>query len=241
MNYSINYIIAIYIGPNRPYPKYQEKFKNDPMFFVKTHVDFLNKCYDSNIQLATFLFNEDMSDELKQIAIQTINQIKTMNVEIVFRPNIGFSYGGWNETIKRNINDYDYFFLIEDDYIPINSKFYEDFVTHCTLEYPFVSTLVNEYAPGKLHAACSNSIVRADVCKIILERYKELFLVVKSNIANDAYHTQMTFLDLFTSLGYGMRDMTYKYSTPFNCNCYTNEIKIYGNKELPPILVPIIP
>jgi hypothetical protein len=241
MDYKVNYITVIYIGPNRDYASYQDKFKNDPMFFARHHVDFLNRCENSKVELATFVFNDDMPNELKQLAIDTVSQIKTMRVEIVFRTNVGFSYGAWNDMIKKNINDFDYFFLIEDDYVPVETNFYEDFVDRCTLEYPFVSTYVDNYEPGKFCASCSNSMIRADVCKIILEKYNELFLVTLSDRLQDAWHTQMNFLNLFTQSGYGMRDILHKYSTPHNSNCHINKITVFGNKDFPPMLVPIIP
>ena len=60
--YRINYIPVIYIGPNRDYVSYQQKFKNDPMFFANTHAEFLNNCHNTNIKKATFVFNDDISD-----------------------------------------------------------------------------------------------------------------------------------------------------------------------------------
>jgi hypothetical protein len=241
MDYKINYVPVFYIGPNRNYASYQEKFKNDPMFFVRYHVKFLNTCENSKIKRTTFVFNDDISDELKDLILQTVSKIKTMEVEVIFRENCGFSYGAWNDVIKKNLNDFDYFFLIEDDYIPVKPDFYEDFVDRCTPEYPYVSTFVDEYQPGKFCASCSNSIIRADVCKDILQKYNELFLVNPTNILQDAWNTQMNFLNLFTQSGYGMRDILHKYSTPHNSDCNINRITVFGNKDLPHILVPIIP
>lgn len=241
MSYTINYIPVIYIGPNRDYASYQEKFKTDPMFFARTHVDFLNKCVDTNIKRATFVFNDDISEELQNLAIETVSQIKTMEAEIIFRRNNGYSYGAWNDVVKKNLDEFDYFFLIEDDSIPLEPTFYEHFVERCTLEYPFISTYISEHEPGKFHAACPNGIIRADVCKEILQKYNELFVVNNSNRLPDAWDTQIKFLNLFTESGYGMRDILDKYSTPHNLNCNINDIRIFGNPEFPYNIVPIIP
>lgn len=241
MNYTINYIPVIYIGPNRDYASYQEKFRTDPMFFARTQVDFLNRCVDTPIKLATFVFNDDISDELKALAVETVSKITTMQYEVVFRRNSGYSYGAWNDMVKKNMNSFDYFFLIEDDSIPLEPDFYEHFVERCTLEYPFVSTFVDEYEPGKFCSSCPNSIIRADICRKIFEKYNELFLVNNSTRLQDAWDTQMKFLTLFTNEGYGMRDILDKYSTPHNLNCNINDIRIFGNKDLPHVIVPIIP
>lgn len=241
MSYTINYIPVFYIGPNRDYVSYQEKFRTDPMFFAKTHVNFLNRCVDTSIQKATFVFNDDISDELKFLATETVAQIKTMDAEVIFRKNGGYSYGAWRDMIKKNLNDFEYFFLIEDDCIPLETNFYEHFVERCTTEYPFVCTFVSECKPGKLHAASSNSIIRADICKKIFEKYGEIFLVNESTKLHDAWDTQMNFLNLFTESGYGMRDILDKYSTPHNLNCNINDIRTFGNPEFPHNIVPIIP
>ena len=241
MSYSINYIPVIYIGPNRDYASYQEKFRNDPMFFARAHVEFLNRCTDTPIKKATFVFNDDISDEVKMLAVETVSQIKTMEAEVVFRRNSGYSYGAWRDMIKKNLNDFDYFFLIEDDSIPLEPNFYEHFVERCTPEYPFVSTFVDEYEPGKFCSSCPNSIIRADICKKVLEEHGELFFVHDSTRLQDAWDTQMRFLDYFTKSGYGMRDILDKYSTPHNLNCHINDIRIFGDRNLPHCIVPIIP
>lgn len=241
MGYNINYVSVFYIGPNRDYASYQEKFKTDPMFFARTHVDFLNQCNNNNIKKATFVFNDDITDELKMLAVETVCQIKTMDTEVIFRKNTGFSYGAWNDVIKKNLNDFDYFFLIEDDYIPTETDFYQHFVARCTSEYPYVSTFVDEYEPGKFCASCSNAIIRADACRAIYEKYNEIFVVQDSIRLQDAWWTQMNFLNLFTENGYGMRDILDKYSTHHNTNCHTNQITVFGNPKLPPCLIPIIP
>lgn len=241
MTYTINYIPVFYIGPNRDYASYQEKFRTDPMFFAKKHVDFLNRCIDTPIKKATFVFNDDISDELKVLATEVASQIKTMDVEVVFRRNSGYSYGAWNDMIKKNLNEFDYFFLIEDDSIPLETTFYEHFVERCTPEYPFISTFVDEYEPGKFCSSCPNSIIRADICKKILAKYGELFLVNNSTRLQDAWDTQMKFLNLFVDSGYGMRDILDKYSTPHNLNCNINDIRIFGDRTKPHNIVPIIP
>lgn len=239
--YSINYIPVIYIGPNRDYVSYQQKFKNDPMFFANVHAEFLNNCHKTNIKKATFVFNDDISDELKEMAKNVVSKIQTMETEIIFRTNSGYSYGAWKDIVKKNINDFDYFFLIEDDSIPLSPDFYEYFVEKCNDEYPIVATYILEHSPGKFHAACPNSLLKADVCRKILQTYNELFMVNQSNRLEDAWDTQTRFYDLFVQSGYKMIDILDKYSTPHNLNCNINDVRVFGNPNNPPNIVPIIP
>lgn len=241
---SINYIVAIYIGKrgithegDLGYIQYHEKFKVDPLFFAKIHRDFLSSCQNSKITKASFVFNDDISDDIKKMALEEI-KLTNMDYEIIFRKNNGYSYGAWNDTILKNINDYDYFFMIEDDCIPLETDFYEYFIECCTLETPIVATYVNPNPP--IHAASSNSIVRADVCREILNKTGKLFFVNNSNSLPDAWDTQTYFFKYFMENGYKMRDILDKYSTPHALNCRINHVVIFGNKENPHCIVPII-
>lgn len=239
--YNINYIVVFYIGPNRNYHSYQQKFKTDPMFFADKHVEFLNTCQNTNIKKASFVFNDDINDDLKIMATNTVSKIESMETEIIFRKNCGYSYGAWRDVVIKNINDFDYFFLIEDDSLPVNSNFYEYFVEKCNDEYPIIATYVKEHQPGKFHAASSNSLVKADVCRKVIQTSGELFFVNQSNRLEDAWDTQTRFYDHFTNLGYKMTDILDKYSTPHNLNCNINDVRIFGNPNNPPNIIPIIP
>lgn len=246
---SINYIVVMYIGKRGVtvegelgYLQYEEKFKTDPLFFAKKHRDFLSKCENSKITKASFVFNDDISEDIKRMAIEEI-KLSNMDYEVIFRKNNGYSYGAWNDVILKNINDYDYFFMIEDDTIPLETNFYEYFVECCTLETPIVATYVNPNPP--VHAASSNSIVRADVCREILNKTGKLFFVNNSNALPDAWDTQTYFFKYFTENGYKMRDILDKYSTPHALNCRINQVVVFGNPNFPhnivPIIIPLLP
>lgn len=132
MSYNkINYIVAFYIGKNRGYDHYKHKFVYDPLFFVREHVKFVETC-NSNI-FPTFVFNDDIPDSIKTDIIDLCP-----NIEIIFRPNNGFSYGAWNDAIIKNIDLYDYFFIIEDDYIPTSADFCEPFLNKISDIVPYV-------------------------------------------------------------------------------------------------------
>lgn len=241
---NINYIVVMYIGKrgiSNPgelgYLQYEEKFKTDPLFFAKIHRDFLSTCVDGKITKATFVFNDDISDDIKNSALNEI-KLSNMNYEVIFRKNNGFSYGAWNDIIMKNLNDHDYFFMIEDDCIPLETDFYEYFIECCTLETPIVATYVSPNPP--IHAASSNSIVRADVCREILDKTGKLFFVNNSNSLSDAWNTQTYFFKYFTENGYKMRDILDKYSTPHLLDCNINKIVTFGNPEFPHCIVPIV-
>lgn len=77
---------------------YVEKFKTDPFFFVKKHLDFLSTC-NNNIKCSTFMFNDGLDDVLK--AYLSRISLPNMKLEVIFRKNSAFSYGDWSDGIIK--------------------------------------------------------------------------------------------------------------------------------------------
>jgi hypothetical protein len=234
---TINYIAVFYIGPNRTYKSYQAKFDIDPLYFFKIHLDFLSTC-NADIKLSTFVFNDDISQDLKSEIHKLAEQSEIAN-EIVFRQNGGFSYGAWNDIIKKNINDFDYFFMIEDDYIPDAPDFYIPFQNKITDSIPYCCTYIG-ILNGIRHAASSNGMIQAKACKDILSKYQEIFKVDLSNSLHQAWQTQLTFLDYLTEQNYDITDIIDLYSVQHALNCNTNDVRIFGQQDSRCLILPIL-
>lgn len=244
MTIKVNYIAAFYIGPNRTFPYYQEAFKNDPLCFVRKHIEFSE--YAENISKFSFVFNDDIDDILKE-EILTLSQGR--NIEVIFRSNQGYSYGAWDEVIKRNLNDYDYFFLIEDDYLPNYTTFVLPFVERLKDNVAYACSLVVEISNkidkmipedlGKFkHPSISNGMISAKACKDILKKYGVLFRLQEGATKEIGYWNQIYFLKNFTDSGYDIVDTTDAFSSPY-LNTSTGAVKLFGNTEYPPLLFPI--
>lgn len=244
MSTKVNYIAAFYIGPNRTFPYYQQAFKQDPLCFIRKHAEFSE--YAQNIDRFSFVINDDISEELKEEIIQIA---KGKNIELLFRPNNGYSYGAWNDVIMRNLNDFDYFFLIEDDYIPnftgfvipFVNKFKEDTAYVCSLMVE-INNKINAMVPEDLgtfrHPSISNGMLSSRIAKIVLSKFNTIFRLQKGSTQEIGYWNQIYFLKNFTDMGYDVNDTTEEFSSPY-LNTSTGEVKIYGNTEKPPLLMPI--
>lgn len=235
--YTINYIAAFNIGPNRPGP-YVEAFQTDPLCFIRMHRDFLNTCVGTNITMGTFVINDDIDDEIKQKVLYCAEQSK-IPLTIIFRKNGGYSYGAWNDAIKYAVNNFDYFFMIEDDYIPDANDFYIPFVERTNETTPYVCGYVG-IDSGVLHAAHSNGIISQAACKKVLETNEQLFVVNETKTLEDAWECQRNFLNNFTNLGYKITDITDQYLTRHMMDCYNIRISEFGNAEGRCLLHPII-
>lgn len=237
--YKINYIVAFYIGDNRAYSSYIDKFGYDPLYFVKKHLTFLQPL-NNNVKKATFVFNGGLSKEL-QDEVMALAKNSTIEIEILVRENSSFSYGAWDMAISRNINSFDYFFVIEDDYIPIQENFYEYFVEKCSYEFPYVCQYVdhNYTIETPYHPSISNGLLRAENCKLIFEKYNQIFRLTSGKSYQTGWDNQVSFYRNFVDEGFGALDILDKYSVPFACINKTPSIEWYGDVNNPSIIVPI--
>jgi len=244
MTTKVNYIAAFYIGPNRTFPYYQQAFKEDPLCFVRKHVEFSE--YAENIERFSFVINDDISEEQKK---EIIDITRGKNIELLFRPNNGYSYGAWNDVIKRNFNDFDYFFLIEDDYMPNFTNFSLPFIQRLKENVAYVCSLMVEIGHevdtmvpediGKFkHPSISNGMLSAEACKKVLEKYNVIFRIQSGSTKEIGYWNQTYYLKNFTDMGYEVSDTIDEFCSPY-LNTSTGEVKIYGNPEHPPLLFPI--
>lgn len=235
----INYIAVFYIGDNRDYENYQELSKTDPLYFIERHIEFLKTCTDE-VALASFVVNDDISDELKAEITNAVSELD-INNEVVFRKNGGYSYGGWNDVIIKNLHDYDYFFMIEDDYVPENPESFEPFLERITDATPYVCCVANTGTVGKLHAANSNGMVSAEACRKVYEKTGSVFRVKDDAVTiQEAWWIQVNFLDSFTEMGYNIRDILDEYSVIHPLNCHENHLSIFGDIDNPTPIKPIL-
>ena len=248
MTTKVNYIVASYIGPNRTYPHYQALFDNNPLYFFKKHINFLNTLPHNirNKITATFVFNDDVSDEIKQ----TLRYYLPLCYKLVFRKNSGFSYGIWNDVITKTLNDYDYFFLIEDDYIPSRVDFIDHFIKMTDNDVAFVCSLVEDASHERFpehvpvedgtfpFPSISNGLITAESCRAVYKKHNTIFNINQNNDYWSAYKNQIYFCKYFTDMGFNLADTTNEFQSPYN-NANDPNYVIYGDSRLPPILEPI--
>lgn len=237
-DYNIHYIVCCFLH-KRKNLKYTSETEKDAFFFVKKHIEYLRNIKQSNIKYATFVFNiiNDSDIELINSFFNNI-QINNIKLNVFIRGNSGFSYGAWGEVIQNNLDDNeDYFFLIEDDYIPSNNTFYEPFVEKCSEKTPYICCLANN-DPANPHASISNGLIFKNSCKLINNKYGTVFISCGNGDYSSAYYSQMHFYDNFINSGFGISDISDNYCVPFMVSD-TNKIEIYGNCNKETLIIPI--
>lgn len=227
---NVNYVVANYLGERRFAPSLAE----DPLFYVKAHCKFFQDNNVENVSKVTFVLNK--SDE--KIDEQFVNFLKNekLNVEheVIVRDNVGFSYGAWQDMVERN-PDFDYHFLIEDDYVPTTGKIINRFLEGFKNDTIYVCCI---YERG--HCAMSSGLLNTKM--VINEKKKntEMILNATKSLSKDycdGIHNQKIFLKNFEELGYNICDLSEKYRWLF-VN-HLGNISQHGNLEGEILLKPL--
>lgn len=201
----IHYIVAFYLGDRGTLPV-NDYLQKDRYHYVKKHIEVLNSLELPHIHKATFIISEYQASIDSKVQDLVNNTPCKIPIEVYYRKNEGYSYAGWNEVITKSVNnneDTDYYFLIEDDYIPHCNNFYEPFVNECKKNVAFVSQVWREN-----HAAVSNGLLSGVAARLIRKHYKQVFCI---NEKDDTYTAgvlnQIHFLDYAKKLNLSFSDV----------------------------------
>lgn len=232
---NINYIIACYFGPRR---LYNLNYINDQFYYIKKHIKLLNNFKDNNIKKITFVINgqHKTKNEIEEVLKNNCNFL----YETIYRENIDFSYGAWQEAIIKNINDFDYFMFLEDDYGPVIDNYSNYFLNFFDDNVCGVVCLYDNNHSYQKHAAISNGILSQDKIKIIFEKYNKIFYLKNKDTQDyiSAEWNQVHFLDFFINENFKINDISNISKNSFleiNGN-----IKICSNENGLDIFFPII-
>ena len=234
----LNYIAAFHYG-ERMNSVYTNKLKNNKFYIFEEHLVAIT-AYHSGIDLVTFAFNLDnLEDEL-----MIKNKINSYNIpfeyEVVCRPNEGASYGAWAHVITKNIEDFEYYFVTEDDYIPCSHNFHQPFIDRCKDDYFYICMFGEKIPPPGMiyHASIPEGVINGNACREVLAKQNNLFYVIKEKTYDSFYKTQELYCQYFVNEGYKVGDITDAYCSPF-MNSPTLSIKIFGEITNPVIFKPI--
>lgn len=211
MNNSINYIISNFLGTRRFCPS----LNKDPLFYIKKQCDFFKNNTIPNVEMVSFVLSKCDIENRDQLFIDFINTIKLpVKHELIVRENRGFSYGAWQEVVMKNIN-YDFHFLIEDDYLPICNNFIDYFKTQLDEETIFICQVYICEHCSMSNGFLNSKIIRKEINNI---NPKMPLNAVVDNECNyvTGINNQILFLKNFTDLNYKIKDLTKKCSIPFS-------------------------
>lgn len=229
-NSTIHYLVCFYFGERRS-KLFNYEFNKNKLFCLENHVNFLKTC-GNKIKEATFVVNGTVPEGFYEYL--NSNTLENVKINIKLRENIGYSYAAYNEIITENLKNYinpDYYFLIEDDYIPISKDFYEPFLNLMTDTNVFVCCYKNYIwqNPTRQHPAISNGLLKNEACKNVFNKHGLLFQYFGLSFG-DACWAQEEFFSYFEEFNYEFCDILENYNMPFH-NAIDDNYISYGKPE----------
>tara|TARA_Y100000361_G_scaffold71528_1_gene63299 strand:+ start:738 stop:2117 length:1380 start_codon:yes stop_codon:yes gene_type:complete len=224
-------------------------------YLLNAHCKFLKKHLDklpiNNIVFVVNVWKErhkpkEIKEVIKWYGLEN-------KIEIIYHDNSNHSYGAWNAGLKKlaKHSDSRFVFNCEDDYLPVDERFYqpfyEQFINNVGYVAQYVTTLpthvnlsMNENGEyivkrdTKRHAAVSNGFISLECVKDLIKKTGEVYNL--KNIKKDSRDTrnnvqineraaeQIFFTDNLENNGYSITDISKTCNIPFDNNNCNNEI-----------------
>ena len=234
----IAYIVSLFFGARRVQ---SQSYRADRLAYLNKHLEQLEKL-NHNISKVIFVINEETQRESSKIetqrAIEKISSFKNIDSFLIVRENEGYSYAAWDAALKKYSKDFDYCFLIEDDYAPVVNNFDEKFKEYFDKDdkLGYVCQLWwNHRGDSNFHAGISNGLIKASAY-LSTEGFQLVNCKGKSSY-NQGIENQKFFLTPLIEKGYTTMDIGDKYRNYF-LN-HLSEIITYGNKNGEDVILPI--
>jgi hypothetical protein len=230
---NIHYIVAVYLG-NHGSNSVNGLLQFNRYYFIKRHLECLSKYKVDDITKVSFVINEYEKGTDLEILKIVENHKLNIPVEVIFRENTGYSYAAWNKCITDSIKNNmvaDYYFLIEDVYLPNQDYFYQPFVSAVKENTAFVSQVWRSN-----HAAISNGLLVGKCAERILEKYPSVFNVKTEDASYyDGVYNQINFLSYAKDLGMNFTDVC---ESSLQVYLDYNEFHFYGNINSSVLIMP---
>jgi hypothetical protein len=231
----INYVIATWSGKRRIEDTrsnclgvYYLKSHLTSLFSLRNHLDQITIMVPDNPEEP-----QDFTNHLGWFP----KSIKSTNVVIQRRPNRGFSYGSLLDCYATYRDQFDYYFLMEDDYFYCLHDF-DQIAVDMFESYPNCGFLCGQaisYMGLRYHAAIAYGLVSSKALAVVepgLQRY------LSADNYTEAESLQYSFGISFIDNGFGVYDFTPKYRVAFRHKDF--HISHYPeDSELPVLVQPI--
>lgn len=221
----ITYVCTVYFGPRR-LP--DERYESDCHFYVNKHIERLRNLKFKDITEFIFVINRSDSP-----LFAFPFAIDGKPVSLIYRDNIGLSYGALDHAV-RHITSNDYVFFIEDDYVPAIDNFDEVFVAKM-LEDKKNGYVCSLYQWD--HAAIANGLLKVRVLQTIQFQDGRLPYADNSDYLMNELVGQIGLSGAIASVGYKTVDLAGVYRVPFRD--IHNVMQVYGNPNGETIIEPI--
>lgn len=229
----IAYVVSCYFGERR-IGVVNSCSLIDKLYFVKKQVEVLNTLDVPHIEKIILTVNINNSEDIKRLSSYLESVTSKIPIEAIFNENKGFSYKAWENAIQHSINeDFDYYFFIEDDYIPVENYFYLYFLDQMTEYTGYVCELVFTN-----HASGPNGIIKKKTLVDIHEKYGRYFDLnddAKSYIEGE--NNQWNFLNFVIKEGKILKDITP--NVKVHRMDHYGKVAMFGHLNRDPIIQPI--
>lgn len=194
-------IINFWFGDRRRSPSI---YNEDRLIYLKTQIEYL-RLYQNNLKTIYFNFNiEKEHYNLLNEALKLVPKyINGSEIITNIRENKGFSYGAWNDITLKEIENYEYFVYVEDDYVFTQDK-WDDYLTNKYNQKPNTGYLSMGVRPHPtsphLYLFHSIGISSSKSLKKIIEKFGNL--INQSYLEKTNYHEGENLQDVWGELYY---------------------------------------
>jgi hypothetical protein len=233
----INYIIAMYLGTRRAY------VDTTGFTFLQYQLNYLQSL-DENSIISNVVFSINDDGFANREEVENIISSKGLKVkyQIKYRPNVGFSYGNWNETLAEYKDmGFDFHFINEDDYVPYVENWLDPFLKEFEDNVGFVCLKKSweGFHGYRIHPTMSAGLISNEAVIKTQEIFNSILWVhPHSTQYGQAEESQLHMMDNLELCGFTWRGVSEDYSKPF-VHATLGSIERSANPIYPPLLVPI--
>jgi hypothetical protein len=230
----VNYLMACWFGPRRV------DERAGPHFAV-AHLRALQALQHGLAQV-TVIVPESPGRDAHLAALAPFARCGGAPVVVLTRENSGMSYGSWSHAYDVYGDQFDYYILMEDDYVPCLDHFDRALLERIDA-WPTAGYLCTYYethnrkgyAHWKPHAAISNGMMRAATLAAVKRKFGRVPYLDGAGYVTES---QIVFSHAVLQAGHRIRDFRRHYSCPYLSE-RTRQVVEFGNPRRPPLLAPL--
>lgn len=132
----INYVVTCWSGPRR---FMEPAYDKDRTHFLKIQLQQLQK-HENSLSQITFVINHnpDEDENYKKFIDDLPKEVNGVPLVVLRRENIGMMFGVWLHVCETYGKDFDYYFVTEDDYVPVLDNFDKIFLSQMSEKCGFM-------------------------------------------------------------------------------------------------------
>lgn len=210
----INYVIAGWSGARA--------CGQDPNLgkrYIVRHIEQLNRL-KHNLAQVTICNPHNPHNEQYDKYVNALKELELENkgckIEILDRPNSMVAYGSWSDAYAKYRQEFDYYILMEDDYLPVKDNFdtiLVDLLNEKKAGYlgAFLST-TSCVPDGRKHMGITNGIASKEALEAVFLKFGCL---MAQYVEPNYWLNQVNFSLAFMDAGYTIADWSDKFRVPF--------------------------